>query len=370
MKFCFVTFGNYNRHPTLKRATGMATPLLEQGHSVTLLIEDSDDNREKVARECPNAEIIFHKRGVTPGEERRQKNLTLKSLSPDVVWICGVGLRNWVKRPSTHCIVLGDHSELVSAVERRPLRKVYEYLCEWAHLFTFDGHILASRYLEAFYKRRLNLLNKSVRLHYSPYAHDIDLINSARIILPELEAKHTKGKRIVYMGGCWESYGFWDMLHAIKDIAKHRKDFEFLLLGKGPELESGRKWVEENNLRDVIYLPGYVPETHLSSYFTFADAFICTLRDTVQDWARCPSKLYMYLPFEKPIITSPIGEARELFGDDGLYYTPGDRAALANTIQDVLWGQRKQKLPSPEKHSWDARTTAFLAWLNEESSFR
>ena len=47
MKIAFVTFGNFDGHATLKRATGMARPLILAGHEVYLLLEDSDVNREK-----------------------------------------------------------------------------------------------------------------------------------------------------------------------------------------------------------------------------------------------------------------------------------------------------------------------------------
>lgn len=116
MHIAFVTFGNYDGHATLKRATGMAGALSLRGIKVTLLLEECACNREKASLECPTADVVWHQRGETALHERHQKSQSLADLKPDVVWVCGVGPRNWVKRPDAQCIMLADHSELFSAL--------------------------------------------------------------------------------------------------------------------------------------------------------------------------------------------------------------------------------------------------------------
>jgi len=365
MHIAFVTFGNYSKFPTLKRATGMAAPLLKAGHVVSLLLEDSEDNRQKVGNECPGAQVFYHKRSPKPRGERSAKNETLRQIRPDVVWICAVGARTWVRRPHKNCLMIADHSELPSAFVKKPLRKLYEYLCEWGHLWSFDAHVCASRYLEAFYSKRMRKVGQRPRVHYSPYAFNQLLLDEAPVLLPQLQADYTKPKTVVYMGGFWENYGFWDMLHVFRQLLAERDDLQFLMLGKGPEKDAGQKWIQKNGLADRIHLVGYAPEEHLSSYFTFADAFICPLRRTLQDIARCPSKLYMYLAFRRPIVTCPIGEAEQIFGENGLYYEPGDRADLKRALEDALYSDRQSELPEPEAHNWEARAESFLEWFSQ-----
>ena len=99
------------------------------------------------------------------------------------------------------------------------------------------------------------------------------------------------------------------------------------------------------------------------SHFAVAHAFVCPLRDTVQDWARCPSKLFMYLPFRKPILTSPIGEAKELLGDDAFFYNPGDVEGLAGAMRRALDTDHFTMSLDPAAHTWQARVDQFLAWL-------
>lgn len=362
MKIAFVTFGNFDGHATLKRATGMASPLIEAGHEVTLLLEDCSVNREKAAMECPEAHVVWHSRGSNAWSERSEKQRSLNQLKPDLVWICGVGPRNWVSRPSKDCFLLADHSELFSQVGESVLRRKFYSLLEWGYCFSFDGHVCASRYLERYYKKRLGRLKKSTRVHYSPYAFHPSVIAPYSTGVAKLHERWSGRKALVYMGSFWENYGFWDMLDVFKELSREREDFVAILAGRGPEKDRGIEWVKENGLEDVIRIEGYVAEEELSAYFTAAHAFISPLRDTVQDWARCPSKLFMYLPFGKPVITCRIGEAKELFGEKGVYYTAGDRKSLKAAIVQVLENSESFELPDYNAHTYAARTKSFLAW--------
>lgn len=365
LTIAFVTFGNFDGHATLKRATGMAGPLIEAGHEVHLLLEESSINREKVTMECPEAIVHWHQRGSSPWSERKCKLATLDQLKPDLVWICGVGLRNWMRKSCKSSIVLADHSELYSEVTEGRIRRYVYSVLEWGYCFAFDGHVCASRYLEAFFRKRLKLLGKEpANVFYSPYAYHPDVIRKDPEGVAAVQARFPGKKLILYMGSFWENYGFWDMLEAFRRLSDKRSDFIALFAGRGPEKGRGLAWVAENDLGNSIVIEGYVPEERLSSYFGATHAFLSPLRDTVQDWARCPSKLYMYLPFNKPVITCPIGEAKELFGEGGAYYSPGDVDGLVQIIDDVLDRDWQDAGADPLVHTYHARTASFLEWYN------
>lgn len=362
MRIAFVTFGCFDSHATLKRATGMATPLLDKGHKVYLLLEDAPINREKAALECPDAKVIWHRPESSAFAERSQKQKALDSIRPDVVWICGVGVRNWMSRTHKGCLVLADHSELYSVVSDDRFRKCFYWFLEWAYCFAFDGHICASRFLERFYSKRLQSLGRKDRIHYSPYAFHPGVMSVDREGGLRILKKYGGKKVLLYMGSFWENYGFWDMLHVFKQLSQTRTDFVAVLAGRGPEKEEGLKWVSENGLQDVIRIEGYIPEEELSAYFTATHAFLSPLRDTLQDWARCPSKLYMYLPFEKPVVTCRIGEAAELFGSEGTYYSTGDRRSLEAALLSLLDENAQVSLPCPSKHTYSSRVDDFIKW--------
>lgn len=366
MRIAFVTFGNFDGHATLKRATGMAGPLIANGHEVVLLLEDCKVNKEKVELECPNVKVVWHVRGNTAKAERRAKQESLNRLQPDMVWICGVGSRNWMRKSHPECLVLADHSELYSKVSSGFMRCVFYWLLEWAYCVSFDGHICASRYLERFYRKRLRMLGKQAKVHYSPYAFHPDVIACDSNGGARIRQKFAGKKLILYMGSFWRNYGFWDMLEAFRRIALKRDDFIVLMGGRGPEKDAGITWVKEHGIDEYIRIEGYIPEEELSAYFTAAHAFLSPLNDTIQDWARCPSKLYMYLPFQRPVVTCRIGEAAELFGDKGVYYEPSNVDSLVCALERVLSEEEGAKVVPPDEHTYSARTDLFCEWVNQE----
>ena len=57
---CFVTTGDISINATAKRALGMAAPLVQRGWAVTILLEDTTENRHRAEIECAGAaNVIF-----------------------------------------------------------------------------------------------------------------------------------------------------------------------------------------------------------------------------------------------------------------------------------------------------------------------
>lgn len=367
MRICFITFGNVRDYATLKRATGMAEPLIARGHEVNIVIENSVDNRERLEYECPNARPLFCQR-VDRKHDQREREALARSVDPDVVWICGLGVRNWVrfrsgpKRP----VCLMDHVELFSGIQRMSRwRRLWDSFVEWRSLFAFDGHICASRYLEDFFRQRLSRLGLKKPTFYFPYAFG-QSIEQADLDKVRLLRERYPGKVILYMGSLYENYGCLDMLQAVQQLAERRDDFHFLMMGGGPLKDRCREWTKQTEMNSRAEVLGYISEEELPNWFAMVDAFVCPLRDTVQDQARCPSKLYMYLPFRKPILTSPVGEAVTLLERDAFFYPPGDVTELVQTMENVLDVEDWQPVVQPESHTWEARADQWLAWMKEQ----
>ena len=314
--------------------------------------------------ECPEAIVHWHEQGHSVWSERAAKQKKLKTIEPDVVWICGVGLRNWICKTGKKTIMLADHSELYSAFETRVLRRLAFGFIEWLHCFSFDGQICASRFLEQHYSKRLRKIKRDEKaVHYSPYAYHPSVVKFDVAGANFIQARFPEKKIILFIGSFWENYGFWDMLKAFIKLSELRDDFVAIFAGRGPEKEGGIKWVKRKGLESKIIIEGYVPEESLSAYLGAAHAFLCPLRNTTQDWSRCPSKLFMYIPFQKPVITCAIGEACELFGEGGFYYTPKDVKSLVETISLVLDENKANEYVRADAHTYEARTEAFLQWF-------
>ena len=367
MHITFVTHGSFDCVATLKRATGMAGPLISSGHRVSILLEDSYANRERVGMECPAVEAVYLRSGSAT-QERARKSRALHGLNSDLVWMCGVGYRNMVKPCRRDAIWIADHSELLSAVgNRAAIRRAIDWGFETFAFRSCDGHIAASRYLETYCHKAVQRLGRRTPVHYSPYAVTPSMVAARGTLSTDIELATTGKKVILYLGSFWENYGFWDMLHVAEQMVAGRSDLIFLFMGKGPEESAGREWISNRQLGDRVLLLGFAPEAMLGDLFSKADVFLCPLRDTAQDWARCPSKLYMYLPAGRPIVTCRIGEAAEALGERGVYYRPGDRAELRTAINTALTSANHGALIDlAAEHTWERRTRYFLDWLQAE----
>ena len=363
MKICFVTTGDIKDIATSKRALGLANPLIQLGWEVHISMEDAAENKLRVGFECsPEVQIhYFNKSGVL--DEIRAKNRLIKQIHPDYVYICAFVFRNIVGIGKSHQKLV-EHSELQSAIPTiKGLKKILTCSLEYFSIFYADGLLCASRYLEKVYTRRSKLVCKKTPVLYFPYAFSENLCKPRSIAdLPENFSRLTDKKNFVFLGSIAANYGIFTMLEAFKLLSANQNDIRLILLGKGRHYNEAVEFVKDHKLEDSVLLPGFVAEEDIANYFSIATAFLSPMNDTVQDWARCPSKLYMYLPFQKPIITCKIGEPFEVLGDNGYYYEPGKATLLAEKVMAVFESKTNSVLEF-EKHTWFERTNEFDKWI-------
>ena len=365
MKICFITSKTIIKHATMKRAFGMANPLCLLEHDVTICLQESEDNREAMSR-CPLAQAHYYQAGSAL-YERRQKQIFLERNSFDVVYICGLGVGNAINaKPLKSSFVLMDHVELESSIKDMPIRRrISQGILEWWSLFAYDASIAVSRYLEFLFLSRLHLFGVSRPVLWFPYAYDPDSLSINNANVAYMHTKYPNKKLIVFLGGLYKHYGCFEMLEAFKRLSIHRSDFIALICGSGPEKENAISFVKENNLEKCVSFQGYIPEEEVSTFLYGADVLLCPLHDTATDWARCPSKLLMYMAAAKPIVTCAIGEAREYLGSDGFYYQPSSVESMVKTIEKAL--DAKDWIPryDPNLHTWEQRVDNWLNWIRE-----
>jgi glycosyltransferase involved in cell wall biosynthesis len=366
---CFVTTGNIRDIATAKRALGLAVPLADLGWTVYILLEDCAENRNRVNMECDSRIQIYYYQASNAFQERRSKNKIIRRIKPDYLYICAFVTRNIVGI-SQPCKKLVEHPELQSRIFGiKVLRKLSYYINEYYSIIYSDALINASKYLQNVYKKRARrLLRPNLPMLYLPYAYNGEVIKIKRS--DELEDKFRKyllRPTFLFIGSILRNYGVFTILEAVK-ISKENgsSNFTVLLLGKGEDYNEAAKFVTDNGLNDIIEMPGYIPEGDISKYFSVASAFLSPMNDTIQDWARCPSKLYMYLPYQKPIITCKIGEPYEVLKDNGFYYTPNCAAEMAEKMKEIIGIKDKAVCIDYSSHSWSARAEELNGWLDKQ----
>ncbi|MDR2409451.1 MAG: glycosyltransferase [Bacteroidales bacterium] len=342
----------------MKRALGMAEPLLKNGWHVSIIALDCEENKKRVEIEAPNVAVYYFREGGT-FSEIKQKATILKQIRPDVVWVCALVARNFIFKRRYKVFV--EHSELSSAIpDNKGVEKIFTKFLE-SFSIQYDGLICASRYLQNYYNKKTNK-----PILYSPYAYTEKVVNMpVDKILEDLQQLN-KGRFVfVYMGTLTRNYGLFTMLEAAKILADEHINFTLYLLGRGRDYENAKNFVQTNNLGDYIVISGYIEEEYLNTYFTLANVFISPLNDTIQDWARCPSKIYMFLPYRKPILTCKIGEPHEIFKENGCYFDNNSPASLANLMKTAMDNNCSFQIINALDHSWTLRAKSFIQWYKE-----
>ena len=356
MKICFYTTGDIKSIATMKRALGMADPLAKLGWEVSVIAMKTEENLKRIALESSLAKPYYFNPG-NPIKEITQKQKILRQIQPDVVWVCSLGVRNFLISRKSQVFI--EHSELGSAIpDNKGFKKLQIQFFEFISVY-YSGLILASKYLENYFEKKVK---KNVAIHYSPYAYNNEVINFPAIAYDALKDKYANKIVFVYMGTLTRNYGLFSMLEAANKLKEINKNFVLLLLGRGRHFEDAKTYIQENDLEDFVKLLGYVDEKDLSSYFKLANAFISPLNDTVQDWARCPSKVYMYLPYKKPVLTCEIGEPKEIFGVNGYYFNYNKPITLTNLMVNICNRNSFKNTIDINAHSWDTRAKEFDVW--------
>lgn len=393
MHICFVTTGDIKSIATAKRALGLAAPLVEIGWNVSIIMESTEENKKRVALECNNDRIrVFYYNHCNVIQEIRIKNKIIKRIAPDYIYLCAFVFRNLVCVFNKKIVKLVEHSELVSSF-RVGNKKNLEKFLEILSIIYADGLLYASKYLQQYYnKKMLNKILKKPGLYF-PYAYnenicvniDLTLVNKFKCKLKIKEDEII----FVFLGSIATNFGAYLMVDAIKEVLRRGKfKVKLFMLGEGKVFKQLKEYVlNDSTLRNAVVLPGYVQEEEISLYFSIADCFILPMNNTVQDWARCPSKLYMYLPYDKPVITCKVGEPYEVLKESGIYYECGNFNECLELLHSAISGYGikyvERALPSmieameqicrgdyrvdvnPLKHTWQQRAVDFSNWLTE-----
>lgn len=353
MTILFLTISAFSRFPTYKRATGVGSGLSALGQEVYIAVEDCEENRRRFPVEAPGCHPLWVRKS-NPLMEAWQKMRMLWRLRPDILYTMSYSIRNlqWMSflfpRRTKYIF---EVCELYSSYQF--LWKIKERLM----MLEADGMVCASRYLEESFKRRLGSMRLKRPILYLPYAFPHYLKN------PKMPTRDA----VVHMAYMSRGYGCFAVMEAFERIRAAHPGVVLEMLGTGPDFEEMKQWVAARKLENVIHLRGFVAEDELNDYFSRALAFTVPMRNTETEWARCPSKLFYYLPYNKPIITCKIGNPYDVLGNYGYYYEPGNVEDMAQVMERAIYDSASFEYPKEflSDHGWDARAREFLAWVSK-----
>jgi len=355
MRIVFLTLSSFSDYPSYKRAAGTGNALARMGHEVSIVALDCEENRHRLALEAPHCQAIYFKPGLL--HEVVLKLKVLWQLRPDVVYSPSYSVHNLAGLRILFPWRMEYVVEFCELYSRYPVRRLNWALWETLALFEASHVLCASSYLAAHFEKVCKRLHLKRPMIASPYAYP-DYLKPLGVASPSR-------KSIVFMASIARVYGVYEVLEAFKLLCVTRQDVQLDLIGGGPEKEAVKHWAEDQGLSERIIVHGFVAEEQINGYFSRAAVFVSPMHDTVQDVARCPSKLFYYLPYNKPIVTCALGNPREVLGEYGFYYRPSDVKDMAASFVRALDASADFSYPDGliEAHSWRARAKAFEEWI-------
>ena len=367
MKICFITTGDIKSIATSKRALGLANPLCDLGWDVSIIMEDTKENHHRTDMECNEKIKVYYFPHCSMIEERKYKNKFIQEINPDFLYICAFVTRNIVGI-FHNSKKLVEHSELQTGIpDMKGLHRLFCYLYEYYSIIYSNALLNASMYLQkVFMHRATKILRLKKPMLYYPYAFNPEITKKIDIDYTLPKFKRFEGKiNFVFLGTVTRNYGIFTILEAVKELQKTEKRFQMLILGRGRHYDEAKTFIKDNKLEQFVFMPGFVEEEEISEYFSLATAFVSPMNNTVQDWARCPSKMYLYLPYQKPIITCKIGEPYEVLKDEGYYYSSGNSNSMCKQMKKIIEEQITYINIDPNNYSWKKRAEELNLWIKE-----
>lgn len=168
------------------------------------------------------------------------------------------------------------------------------------------------------------------------------------------EIKAEYRKPIVGFVGSFEYYIDFDI---ILNTAANLKDFTFLLVGGGREFSRVKEKARNMGL-DNVFLTGGKPHPELMRHIDAMDICLNSFLKTPLSHAASPIKLFEYLSFKKPVISTRLREVQAL--DQGFLYYADDPDELAGEIKRIIDNREEAAAKAEkgfnvvtEKYTWE-----------------
>jgi glycosyltransferase involved in cell wall biosynthesis len=135
-----------------------------------------------------------------------------------------------------------------------------------------------------------------------------------------------------FVGRLVSTKGLQTLLEAAQRISSEGFSYCIKIIGEGPDREVLQKRATDLRLNDSVRWLGYLPADRIEDHLADAATVIMpSLAGEVFGMVAVEN-----MSRGKLVIASDISAMREVIGDTGLWFTPGDAAALAQCMREVL----------------------------------
>jgi len=145
--------------------------------------------------------------------------------------------------------------------------------------------------------------------------------------------------RIVSVGRLVAFKGFGDLIDACAELARRRIDFVFDIIGDGPLRETLQEKIERLDLSSRVNLLGSLSQGAVFEKLRAADIFaLASTTDAQGATDVFPTVILEAMASGRPVVSTRLAGVPELVvnGQTGLLVPPGDSAALAQALEQLL----------------------------------
>ncbi len=167
---------------------------------------------------------------------------------------------------------------------------------------------------------------------------------------------------VTYVGGFDVHRGLESVLKAVPKITKVIDNFKLVLVGTGSNFDSLVQLSKELKIEGYLSLEGWQPHEKLSSYIKASDVCLIPHLKTVHTDNTIPHKLFQYMIFEKPVVTSDCNPLVRIINETGagVIYQSNDENNLADKIIELYVNSdlrnemgKRGKQAVLDKYNWD-----------------
>lgn len=133
--------------------------------------------------------------------------------------------------------------------------------------------------------------------------------------------------KLFYHGSISEDRGIILVVKAMKCLPiEYRKKICFIIVGDGPGLNSIRKIVDQDSMKEYIEIKGMMAYKDIPKEIASADCCICPLPNRIEWNVSSPLKVFEYMASSKPMILTPIPAHKNVLANQNfVLWTNGDQ---------------------------------------------
>ena len=202
----------------------------------------------------------------------------------------------------------------------------------------------------------------------------VDLVKKAQKALPEIHSKFKDDFVVFYFGGLDSRRGLDDLLEAAAQLKAKITNLKIVIVGEGSYKKFLLNKIQMLQLTDWVVFEGWQPTHYLKSYLDVSDVCVIPHLKSPQWDNSSPNKLYLYMIFKRPIVTSNCLSIQNIIEREkcGLVYESGNAAQLAEKIlylyqnpeQGIEMGQRGARAVT-EKYDWNIKVQQLINMYKE-----